>query len=67
MSTNVGSMDRILRGALGVILLTIAFASGSGLWWLAGILGAIMIGTALTSSCPIYSALGTSTCQVKRS
>jgi membrane-associated protease RseP (regulator of RpoE activity) len=63
MTRNVGTIDRAIRIVLGLIL--IAFALGwifpaTGFNWI-GWLGLVLIATALVSSCPAYSLLGTST------
>ncbi len=69
MSVNVGTIDRILRAALGLVLLYLAFASGlpffaTGLVkFLAIIVGLILIATAAMRMCPIYSILGIKTCR----
>jgi hypothetical protein len=63
MTTNIGSIDRVLRIGLGAAL--IAWALG----WVPGFapsvwgwLGVIPLGTALIGSCPVYSLLGIQTC-----
>ncbi len=59
---NEGTIDRVLRVALGIALLYVAF-TGRGVW---GYLGAIPLLTGLMGSCPLYSLFGVSTCPVKR-
>jgi hypothetical protein len=58
MKTNIGSIDRILRIAVGLTLL------GAGLylksWW--GLVGLVPILTALVRFCPAYVPFGLSTC-----
>ena len=64
---NIGTPDRILRLLLGVgLLLWFFFDQGSGPWHYAKLIGVIPLLTGLLSSCPLYSALGVSTCPVKR-
>ncbi len=69
MKTNVGSIDRILRAALGVVLLWLAFASGIALFdggvmkYGAIVVGIVMLATAAVRMCPIYSILGLKTCK----
>ena len=54
MKKNVGSLDRIIRGIAGVVLLVlIAFTSG-WLQVLVGVLGAVLVMTAITRVCPLY-------------
>jgi hypothetical protein len=68
MTVNVGTIDRILRGVLGFILLAAPFVSGWAFFhspWataLSVILGLVMLGVAATRVCPIYSVLGLRTC-----
>lgn len=64
MKPNVGGMDRSLRIALGVVLILVGLLAGlAGLWkWLALIVGAVMVATALMRVCPAYVLLGVSTC-----
>lgn len=68
MTRNVGTTDRILRAALGVFLLWLAFMSGipsvSGGWLqiVAAIAGVVMLVVAAFRVCPVYSILGIRTC-----
>lgn len=67
MTANVGTVDRIIRVVLGLVLLGLTFnLFGPGLaspWnWIAGIVGAVMLLTGVFSTCPAYSILGISTC-----
>lgn len=69
MTSNVGTIDRILRAALGVGLLYLAFFSGMPafngaiLKYGAAIVGAVMLIVAATRICPIYSIFGFKTCR----
>ena len=65
MSTNVGSIDRVLRVLIGLALLAFAFFSGHSYAWI-GYLGVVPLLTAALGNCPLYSILGLSTCPVKR-
>jgi hypothetical protein len=65
MVKNVGSIDRILRIALGLAMLAFAVFSGHAYAWV-GYLGVIPLATAAMSSCPIYSIFGLSSCPLKR-
>jgi membrane-bound ClpP family serine protease len=61
MEKNAANWDRILRGIVGIILLTIAVINYSTLGIIAiilGVLGAIMLFVALTGFCLIYKILG---------
>ena len=68
MSKNVGTIDRVARGLLGLVLLWLAFFSGVAafdaglLKWIAALVGVVMLATSALSSCPLYSMLGVSTC-----
>lgn len=65
MTTNVGNIDRMLRGAAGLILLALAlFAglSGAG-FWIALVVGVVMLATAGMKFCPAYTLLGVKTCK----
>ena len=61
MSANVGTLDRILRIALGLGLLSLVFVGPQTLW---GLLGIIPLATALFGYCPAYSLLGIRTCSM---
>jgi hypothetical protein len=63
MTRNMGSIDRVIRGIIGVVLLIAAFTAGwSGFWTaVAGIVGIVLIGTAVTAYCPPYQMLGINT------
>lgn len=68
MSINVGTIDRILRAALGVALLYLAFASGLAFFetdvakYAAAAVGVVMLLVAVVRICPIYSMLGLKSC-----
>ncbi|HVL10654.1 MAG TPA: DUF2892 domain-containing protein [Burkholderiaceae bacterium] len=63
MKTNVGGVDRVLRIAVGVVLIGLA-ATGTVGWW--GWLGVIPLLTGLFRFCPLYPLLGLSTCPLTR-
>ncbi|MFZ3383775.1 MAG: DUF2892 domain-containing protein [Candidatus Methanoperedens sp.] len=59
MEKNVGTIDRIVRVVIGIILLYAA-ATGmvSGIWmYVAGILGIVMLAAAALAYCPLYPAM----------
>ena len=60
---NVGGWDKILRIALGALLVLGALL-GYG-WWMW--IGVVPLATGLLNSCPIYSLLGISTCPASKS
>lgn len=63
LTKNVGPIDRALRFALGIALLSMAFTGPKSAW---GFLGFVPLLTATLSSCPLYTLLGFSTCKVRR-
>ncbi len=69
MTTNVGTIDRILRAALGLVLLYLAFFSGQATFaeplfkYGATAIGVVMLATAALKLCPIYSIFGIKTCR----
>jgi hypothetical protein len=66
MTTNVGSIDRIVRIVIGLGLLWYAlYATPTGYNWI-GWIGVVPIITALIGNCPLYSILGVTTCPAKR-
>ncbi len=48
---NIGNTDRMIRAIVGAALIVAAFLSGS---WLAGLIGAVLLGTAYFRFCPAY-------------
>ena len=52
-------IERVVRVALGVILLARVFVGPQTLW---GLVGVIPLATGLIGSCPIYTLFGVSTC-----
>lgn len=63
MKVNVGGDDRILRIAVGLILIALAATGTVGLW---GYIGVVPLLTGLFRVCPLYSLLGFSTCPVSQ-
>jgi quinol-cytochrome oxidoreductase complex cytochrome b subunit len=66
MTTNVGSTDKIIRVLLGLALLGFAFFGVSYPYHWLGYIGIVPLLTAAFGTCPLYSALGLSTCPMKR-
>jgi len=56
--TNVGTTDRLIRAIVGVLLIVSVFRGGS---WVAGLIGAVLLGTAYLRFCPAYTAFDFST------
>lgn len=65
MSKNVGTVDRVLRVIIGLLLIAYAIPFGfpaTGWNWL-GWIGLVPLLTALIGICPLYSVLAISTCR----
>jgi hypothetical protein len=63
MKNNVGGIDRLLRLAVGLLLVALALTGGIGAW---GWIGLVLVATAAFRFCPLYTLLGFSTCPVKQ-
>lgn len=63
MKINMGTLDRVLRIAAGLVLIALA-ATGTVGWW--GWLGVVPLATGLFRFCPAYALLGVNTCPLKR-
>ena len=63
MTSNVGSIDRIARVLIGVLLLALTAMGTIGAW---GWIGVVPIATAAFGFCPLYTLLGFNTCQAKK-
>lgn len=55
MIANMNSLDRLIRLAVGIVLLLLV-AMGPGRWW--GLIGVVPLATALVRFCPLYRLLG---------
>ena len=64
MKANVGGIDRILRIAVGALLIVLAALNVIGVW---GYIGIVVAATGLFRFCPAYPLLGISTCSTKAS
>lgn len=60
---NEHPIERILRVAVGVALLSLVFVGPKTPW---GWIGLVPIATGLLGSCPLYTLFGLSTCPLKR-
>jgi len=70
MEKNVGSIDKILRIIIGLVLVGYALAPTLGLmpatgYNVYGWVGVIPLGTALLGICPLYSIIGLKTCATR--
>jgi uncharacterized membrane protein YecN with MAPEG domain len=55
MTYNEGTLDRVLRFGVGLLLVALAFL-GPRAWWL-GIVGVVLLVTGLIGHCPLYRVL----------
>jgi len=62
MKANVGGIDRILRIAVGALLVVLAALNVIGVW---GYIGVVLVATGLIRFCPVYPLLGVNTCPSK--
>ncbi|MFM9859155.1 DUF2892 domain-containing protein [Pseudoxanthobacter sp. M-2] len=72
--SNVGTVDRLLRALVGLVLIAVpfiggaeqlgSFAYGGSLWWLPVVVGLVAIATAAMRFCPLYRVLGIRTCRI---
>ena len=62
MKSNVGGIDRVLRIAIGLILIELAATDTVELW---GWTGVVPLATRLVHWCTPYALLGRDTCSVK--
>jgi hypothetical protein len=71
---NVGTIDRVLRAVLGIVLIAApfvgspemlgSFASGGTWWWVPVAVGVVLLGTAAVRFCPLYRLIGMRTCRL---
>lgn len=59
MTTNIGTVDRMLRLVVGIVLIALTLFGVIGLW---GWLGLVPIATAFLRFCPAYAIFGVKTC-----
>lgn len=62
MKVNMGSIDRVIRALVGLVLISLVFVGPQTAW---GWLGVIPLATAFIGNCPAYSILGIKTCKTK--
>lgn len=60
MTKNVGGFDRVLRVVAGILFLVFGIVQG-GAWWALAAFGAVLIFTAATSFCGLYTMIGLNT------
>ena len=62
MKTNEGSLDRVLRVVVGLVLLGLTLNGNIGVW---GWIGVVPLATGAVGMCPLYTLLGLNTCPVQ--
>jgi hypothetical protein len=60
MTRNIGSIERILRALVGLVLLALVFVGPKTAW---GWIGLVPLATAAIGWCPPYAMLGINTCR----
>lgn len=60
MEKNIGSIDKIIRVLIGLVLVALVFVGPQTPW---GWIGVPFILIALVGICPIYKIIGMSTCK----
>ena len=55
MNKNIGSVDRLTRIIIGIVLIALTINGNIGAW---GWIGIIPLATALINFCPLYRILG---------
>lgn len=58
MEANVGKTDKMIRIAVGLILLSLVFVGPQTMW---GLVGLVPLATAFINFCPLYRILGVNT------
>ncbi len=65
MKCNVGTVDRIVRAILGLVLIVLPFlvSLGATLKWILIAAGLVLLFTAAVGFCPLYLPVGMNTCR----
>jgi hypothetical protein len=64
MKINEGTIDRTIRGVVGVILLIVGLVVVKGtIGIVLDVLGGILLVTGIVGFCPLYTLFGVSTCK----
>lgn len=70
MTVNFGTIDRVFRLVLGLVLVAAPFVNGMALFEsttatiVSVVAGLIMVGTSAMKFCPLYRIFGIRTCQL---
>jgi hypothetical protein len=60
---NEGLADRLIRIAVGLVILSLAFVGPQTPW---GYLGLVPLATGIVGFCPLYRLIGIDTCTARR-
>ena len=60
MTVNIGTLDAVLRGLIGLALLSLVFIGPQTYW---GLIGLVPLATAGMRFCPAYRLFGIRTCR----
>ena len=63
MKVNVGTVDRVVRIIIGLVLIALVFVGPHTPW---GWIGIVPLATALIGFCPAYALFGLNTCARKK-
>jgi hypothetical protein len=63
MKCNSGTVDRTIRGIVGLLLIALAATGTVGMW---GYIGVVLLLTAVVGFCPAYAIFGMNTCGIKK-
>ena len=63
MSRNEGTVDRVLRVIVGLVLVSLVFIGPKTAW---GWVGLVPILTGLVGYCPAYKLIGLNTCPISK-
>jgi Protein of unknown function (DUF2892) len=63
MKCNSGTVDRAIRGIVGLLLIALAATGTVGMW---GYIGVVLLLTAVVGFCPAYAIFGMNTCGIKK-
>lgn len=61
MKKNEGTVDRVLRVAVGLGLLSLVFVGPQTMW---GLVGLVPLATGAVGFCPLYKVFGFDTCPI---
>lgn len=70
MTANVGSIDRVLRIVLGLVLIALPFVTNMAMFAsgtatvIAVVVGVVLIATSAMRFCPLYRVFGIRTCKL---